>query len=150
MTTRDNDMLNAIWARLAILRRVSKWVTTYRQGIRPSIAMFALRRGGSTLLADMLSSERGVMMVDEPFFVRESHPDYAIKSRWLRPRLHSEFFGLDDEDRQRVRGYVSALLAGELPIGVCRNPRFPFRADRMLLKMLYASALIAWLAESSG
>lgn len=125
-------------------------VSTYRQGSRPNIAIFAMRRGGSTLLADMLATERGMRMVNEPFLVLEASPEFPLVSRWLPPRLHSTFFAPSPEECERIRAYMNTLLDRRIPIGVCRRPMFPFRADRTLLKILHASALLDWLAESFG
>ena len=140
--------MNAIRNRFAIRSRLLKLVSSYRQGARPNIAIFAMRRGGSTLLGDMLSSERGVLSVNEPLNVLEEDPTYKIRTRWLKPRMHSTYFDLDEEDGARVREYMSRLLAGKVPIGVARFPKVPFRSDRMLLKILFASALLDWLADS--
>ena len=143
-----NIKMDAIRGKLALRSRLARWMITYRQGEAPNIGLFGLRRGGSTLLADMLSSERGMRKVEEPFFVLEVSPDYPIKRPWLDPRLHSVFFDLDEEDQQSVLRYMEALLAGELPLGSCQRPKFPLRTDRTLIKVLHATALLDWLAES--
>ena len=140
--------MSAIRDRLAIRSRLINLVSTYRQGAKPNIAIFAMRRGGSTLLGDMLSSEKGILSVNEPLNVLEEDPTYKMKTRWLKPRMHSTYFDLDEADGARVREYMSRLLAGKLPIGVTRFPKVPFRSDRMLLKILFASALMDWLADA--
>ena len=120
-----------------VRRRANSWLTTYRPGPKPNIAVFAIRRGGSTLLADMLATEPGVLLVDEPFNTFEANTNVERITRWLTPGLHSEFFELDDEDRERVRAYLTALLEGTTGLGTCPYPKFPFRADRVLLKILH-------------
>lgn len=142
--------LRTIRERLALRHRIRSSLRTFRLGARPNIAIFAQRRGGSTLLADMLASEPGVLEVIEPFHLVEGNPGYPHMRKWLTPRLHSIFFDLDREDEARVREYASHLLTGRLPIGDCRRPKFPFVVDRILLKILHASALMDWLAEEFG
>ena len=109
----------------------------------------ALHRGESALLAEMLGSERGLLHVDEPFDVFKAGWNTA-RLNWLKPRPHNEFFDLNDEERRSVRAFLSALAEGRTGLGVCRNPKFPFRADRMLLEIVQAPALVDWLAESFG
>lgn len=70
------------------------------------MAAFAIRRGGSTLLADMLASEQGVVMIDEPFLVQPDHPTRTFKSRWLERRRHSAYFDFSDAERDRAQAYM--------------------------------------------
>src|SRR5262249_9455827 len=49
---------------------------TYRQGPKPNIVISAHGRGGSTLLSDMLTAERGMWTYFEPFYVAENCPTF--------------------------------------------------------------------------
>jgi hypothetical protein len=132
------------------LRAVVSRLVTYRQGTKPNLAVFGIGRGGSTLMVDMLSVEPGMWAVGEPFPPMESRPDFKVLGKWLTPARHDQYFNLNDEVRDQIGRFITALLKGEIPIGFCRRPRFPLRADRMLLKILHSPALIDWLADSFG
>lgn len=129
-------------------RRTRVLLSSYRQGPRPNIVVFAMRRGGSTLLADMLSSDQGVLMINEPFLVLPDVPHLSFRRRWLDLRRHGVYFDLSDAELDRVRAYTEELLAGRAPFGVCRYPKFPLRADRVLLKDLNIPTLVDWMVDS--
>lgn len=123
---------------------------TYRQGAEPNIVISAHGRGGSTLLSDMLSAESGMWTTFEPFFVAEDVPSFRVTGKWMPLRKYSLYFDLDPEEADRVKAYTAALTAGQVPGGYCRYPKFPFRADRALLKILHAQSLMGWLSDLFG
>ena len=126
---------------VTIARSAKKWMIRYCQGSRANIAFAGIRRGGSSLLADLIASQRGIWFANEPFAVFPGHSSERYASRYL-PRLpHSQFFGLDSEHDIAVRRYMALLNRGAIPIGTCRRTKFPLRADRVCLKILNAPFL---------
>src|SRR5262249_51118185 len=110
---------------------------------------FGIPRGGTTLLVEMLSAERGMWTVNEPFPVLV-RPESKVLGTWLSQTRHDQYFALKDEVREQVERFITALVKGKIPFGYCRRPRFPFRADRLLLKIHRSPALIDWFAQSLG
>jgi hypothetical protein len=96
----------------------------------------------------MLAVEGGMWVVLEPFPVLERRPEFKVLRQWLTPTRHHQYFELNHEVREQVGQFMAALQAGKVPIGFCRRPKFPFRADRLLLNIHHAPALIDWLADS--
>lgn len=114
----------------------------YQLKKRP-IFIFANRRGGSTLLAQMIASQPGVDLSGEPlnlwryspYFERLPHPPQGC------------FIHLTGEDEQKVHDYFEALLSGRLRGVSIWNPFSPlysFRVERLVVKLLGANTLIDW------
>lgn len=119
-----------------------------RLGQRPNIALFGIRRGGSTLLADMVAAERGVWFVDEPFGAFAPHrPFYHEIRAELPERMHNQFFDMSSEEAGAVESFVSRTLSLDLRIGTSRRARLPLIADRVAMKILNAPLLIDWLVD---
>lgn len=112
--------------------------------------MLGIRRGGSTLLADMIAAQRGVWFANEPFAVFKDHGE-GIKLGGYLPKLkHSQFFDLTDEQSAQVDRYIDLLCHGKVPIGTARRARFPLTADHVCLKVLNAPFLADRFAEQYG
>jgi len=110
------------------------------------IVIFATRRGGSTLLMEMIASQSGVDFVAEPvnlwryrpYFDRLPHP----------PR--GRFISLSQEEARQVRSYFKDLLTGRIKAFNAWNPFHPtwnFRVRRLVVKLLSANTLIDWMAK---
>ncbi|MHA7836182.1 MAG: hypothetical protein ACX98W_01850 [bacterium] len=118
----------------------------FRPGTRPNLAIFGIRRGGSTLLADMVAAERGVFFVDEPFAVFAPQRPFHHEIRAALPeRMHGQLFDMTPEECQAVEAFVSRILSLDLRIGAARRTRGLGIADRVAMKILNAPLLIDWL-----
>ena len=117
----------------------------YRLREKP-IVIFATRRGGSTLLMEMIASQSGVDFVNEPlnlwlyrpYFGRLPHP----------PR--GRFISLSQEEARQVRSYFEDLLTGRIKAFNAWNPFLPtwsFRVSRLVVKLLSGNTLIDWMSE---
>lgn len=123
--------------------------TRHRQGDKPNICVFAAYRGGSTWLMELLATEPGLRPVNEPF----SPGLISATSVWLLPKYQNgQIINFDSEHaEQELRRYSDRVFSGELPVGspwwVWRRG-FPFRSDRLLLKILRAKSVIDWIDQT--
>lgn len=133
------------------LRALKRKALRYKQGEHPNICVLGIRRGGSTLLADMLAAQPGVWFANEPFAVFKTHLNaHARLERWLPELKHSQFFGLTDEQAEQVDRYIERLNRGEIPIGTARRTKFPLTADRACIKVLNTPFLADRFADRHG
>ena len=134
-----------------LARALKRKALRYRQGDRPNLCVLGIRRGGSTLLADMIAAQPGVWFANEPFAVFDTHQNAAARlDRWL-PRLkHSQFFNLTDEQTAQVDRYIELLQQGAIPIGTARQPLGLLTADRCCIKVLNTPFLADVFAERHG
>lgn len=117
----------------------------------PPIVIFGIRRGGSTLLADMVAAQRGMWFVDEPFGAfAPSRPFYDLIRAQLPDKLHNQFFDMTPEERRAVYSFVARTLSLELRIGTTRHARWPLVSDRVAMKVLNTPLLIDELVEQFG
>lgn len=131
-----------------LARSLKRKALRYRQGPKPNICVLGIRRGGSTLLADMIAAQPGVWFANEPFAVFKNHMNAGARlHRWLPELRHSQFFDLSAEQIDQVDRYIALLNNGAIPIGTARVPRFPLHADRACIKVLNAPFLADRFAE---
>jgi hypothetical protein len=117
----------------------------YRQGEKPNIIMLSSRRGGSTHLAELIATEHGMRLIDQPFDLH--HPgtlETRIRSKFLPPMLMSQFIAMNNGEAERVRKYLHLILNGKLKH--LSGPEFA-RKNRTLLKVVNALPLADWFAE---
>ncbi len=134
-----------------IARSIKRKMLRYRQGERPNLCVLGIRRGGSTLLADMIAAQPGVWFANEPFAVFKNHQNAGVRlDRWLPELPHSQFFDLNNEQTEQFDRYVGLLNRGAVPIGTARRARFPLTADRVCIKVLNAPFLADRFAEAHG
>lgn len=106
------------------------------------------RRGGSTLLADVIASNRGVWLAPEPFAVFPAHPAYDLKRKLLPQREHSQYFALSPKEEAQFKHFVALLFSAAIPqLGTCRRTRFPLLTDRVCLKVLNALWMLDWFLD---
>lgn len=116
----------------------------------PPIAIFGLRRGGTTMVAETVAANQGVWFANEPFAVLPAHSSYEFKRAHLPEREHSQFFDLDPEEEARFKAYSEGLLSAKhRSLGSCRRPKFFLTADRVCLKILNAPWMINWFEENT-
>ena len=122
---------------------------SYKKGTCKDIFLLASRRSGSTHLARILSCDRGVRYVDQPFDLFKPHTQAGrIKSTYLPSMPISQFITLSDSKEVLVRKFISLLLEGGLkPLGGIEHWGFPFLANRTVLKICNASPLIDWFND---
>lgn len=117
-------------------------IAIYRLSKKP-IFIFSNRRGGSTLLMDMIYSQPGIDYISEPLNFWRYHPHYQ---RLPHPYL-SKFISLETSEEKLLLRYFKDLLAGH-----CRlrnqwnifNWDYSFHVNRLVVKLLSGKALIDW------
>jgi len=117
----------------------------YRLTEKP-IVIFATRRGGSTLLMEMIASQPGVDFVGEPLNLWRYRPYFGRLPHPPRGR----FISLSEEEARQVRSYFEDLLKGRIKAFNAWNPFHPtwsFRVRRLVVKLLGANTLIDWMAK---
>ena len=131
------------------VKRIAYELTTasllYKQGDQPNILLFSSRRGGSTYLAELIASEPGMRLIDQPFdLFKPDTPQGRIKSKYLPPAWMSQFIHLNERDADKVKAYIQIILRGRLH-GLSR-PQFS-RKNRSVLKIVNALPLLDWLTD---
>lgn len=122
-----------------------------RQRAGRPICLYAARRGGSTLLMQVIGANRGIRYYDEPFSVfsapyRGLYADPALPLRYA-----SQFTSIHADEAEEVKAYVAGLLDGNLR---WNNPwkfwdaEYDFVYTRKLLKILDAKPLIDWIDQT--
>ena len=133
----------------SVIAALKRKLFVYHQGPRPNIALFAIRRGGSTFLADGIWDEPGMFGVNEPFAGFPGHSIFADRIRKLLPeKPHHQLFELSPDELAQVWAYVQGLCSGLYRFGTCRRLRVPGFANRTMLKILNAPCLIDWFADT--
>ncbi len=114
---------------------------------RKPIFIFANRRGGSTLLMRMIYSQPGVDYIGEPMDFYNYHPH-----RQRFPRLyHNRLITLEPDEERLFFDYWRSLLEGRFRLRNQWNPfdpDFSFIVNRLVVKELYAKALMSWFVEN--
>ena len=117
----------------------------YRLAEKP-IVIFANRRGGSTLLMEMITSQPGVDFINEPLNLWRYRPYFDRLPHPPRGR----FISLSEDEARQVRSYFGDLLSGRIKAFNTWNPLRPtwsFRVHRLVVKLLSANALIDWFRQ---
>lgn len=122
---------------------------SYKKGTYKDIFLLASRRSGSTHLSRILSCDRGVRLIDQPFDLFKPHTQAGkIKAAHLPSMPISQFITLSNGQERLVRKYISRILEGRLkPLGGIERWGFPFLANRTVLKICNASPLIDWFND---
>lgn len=115
---------------------------------RQDIAIFASRRSGSTLLMQALAAGDGAAFADQPFGL------YTASRAMINALPIAEYGQLiapDTAELALVRAYTDEILAGSrYSNGPWRfwSPGYPWRWDRIVLKITDAKSLAPWLAAT--
>lgn len=122
------------------------WVFNYKKDTKPDILIYSSRRGGSTLLSQIISASKGIRYIDQPFDQFENRyslpAKLKIKQKYLPLKELSQFITLNEEEAEQVKNYLGLLTNGKL-IGMGHY----WRASRSLLKICNALNLIDFLSE---
>ena len=117
----------------------------------PPVLVFGLRRGGSTMVADAISANRGVWFADEPYAMFPQRPGFALKSARMFVPEHSHFFDLDEDQQERFSSFTHDLLNGQFrALGTARHTLPGLRANRSSLKVLNAPWMLPWFVRETG
>ncbi len=110
----------------------------YKQGSRKNILLFATRRGGSTLIQQLLSVDEYTRDINEPFqLFNTNNLQGKIKLKLLPDKFYSQYITLDETEEKQVLDYLRLLLSGEY-----QEFKVYHKADRTVLKIVNALPLI--------
>lgn len=137
-------------ARLLLRDAIWHFANRHRQGSRPNIAIFGSRRSGSTLLMQVIASNRGLKSVDQPCSVFSAS---AHQVRQLPIRDCGQMHHLNEQEKEILRAYFTAIVAGDLHVNEpwrfwARD--FWWRSDRIVFKLTDAHGAATWLTETFG
>jgi hypothetical protein len=131
------------------LRSVKAKVLRFEK-VAPAVLVFGLRRGGSTMVTDAISANRGVWFADEPYAMFKQRRGYTEKSARLHSPKHSHFFGLSNAEQERFAAFSHDLLDAQFrTMGTARRTKSLMRADRTCLKVLNAPWMLQWFAQET-
>ena len=100
------------------------------------------------MLADVIASNPGIWLADEPFAMFPNHPGYALKQRLLPEREHSQFFALNPTELEQFDRFANGLLTARYrELGTCRRLHQGVYADRVCMKILNAPWMLDWFLE---
>lgn len=113
------------------------------------IAIFAARRGGSSILAETIGVNKAMMIVDQPF---DRFHDYTRDGRkrieLLPDKYRSQFIDLTEEEEKYIEEYVCRINKGKLQLSaVVPNPLFFLlipMSNRVVLKIVNANSMVNW------
>lgn len=107
------------------------------------ILQYASRRGGSTILAQILEAEGGVGSIDQPFDLWKPESDRGkIIAKYLPSKAMSQFFELNDLEKKQVERYLKLIRKGRLQ-KLSNKPTY----KKQVLKIVNAQGLIDVLSE---
>lgn len=118
--------------------------------LEPPILISSTRRSGSTLLMEMICTQRGMWYADQPLDPWGVHPD---RERLPTHRRGVYAPGPTSDDADRILGYLRDV--GDLRTRV-RGPwrvwtrEFPLRVRRVVIKELNAKSLLPRMVDEGG
>lgn len=121
---------------------VKRHGTVHRPGDRPPVVVASLPRSGSTWLMEIIATQPGMRVVNEPFYLPRfvGLADPPLPPAWstLTPGPGRE---------ARLGPYLDALFDNRLGIGSPSpfTPQHRFRTSRVVCKVLRAHDLLPWI-----
>ncbi len=132
------------------LRKAKAHLLRFHEEHRPLIIM-GLRRGGSTMVADAVSANRGIWFSNEPYAMFPGRPGFPEKSKRLFVPKHSHFFDLSSQEASRFEEFSLDLLRARFrSMGTSRRTLPGLKANRTCLKILNAPWMLPWFAEKTN
>ncbi len=128
------------------IRRKLEALHIPRRPFKRPIFIFSTRRSGSTLLTEIIHSQKGVNYSGQPLDFWRYHP---YPERLPQPYLN-KFISLEPEEEQKLKDFFHDLLAGRIRVRSqwnILNASYSFVVDRMVVKLLNCKPLIDWFAE---
>lgn len=127
----------------------------FRSKTKKDILLFSTRRGGSTLLGQIISANRGIRYIDQPL-TTHAPPSVAgslrkeITENYLPQKKYSQYPSLSKEDEEKIRKYITLLIEGRLSLGAwleykASRKKMLFYTDRVMLKITGSNAIINWV-----
>ncbi len=119
----------------------------YKQGGKKNIILFSSRRGGSTIFAQLLSSEPKTRYIDQPFdLTPDSIYKDELENHLPSTTLLSQFISVEDEQNKKtINNYLNRILSGGIP-KLWKTHNWP--NNRTLLKVCNAISLANWICEN--
>ena len=122
------------------------------------ILLFSTRRGGSTLLGQMLSANRGIRNIDQPLTLYAPNGIGGLLrsqlcKKYLPQMPYSQYVSLTPKEQKQLLSFMDLLISGELSL----NPWLEYKAsgkkyfcltDRVMLKITDANAIIDWFVSN--
>ena len=132
------------------LKRLMGSVTFVRRPRKKPILLFSARRGGSTLLMEMLYSQPGINFISEPLNLWYYRPRHYWKT--VTKPYRAQFITLQGGDEERkLLDLYNGLLAGSIHLHSqwrWWDRDFSFIEDRFVVKTLNANPLIPWFVRN--
>jgi len=120
----------------------------HAKGDKRDIFIFATRRGGSTWLSNVVCSQRGMRLVDQPF----DPGTITDEQKAALPRANDyQYIHFSPADCSKIECYFRRIRAGNLPIRTRWHflGRYPSTASRRLVyKIVNAKAMIGFFLET--
>lgn len=130
-----------------LIRYLIQIPSYYKKSSKPHIFLFSTRRGGSTLLRDIIYSQKGFNFIDQPFDLTQ----YNWNVRRLPQVKLGQFITLTPAEQEQVKAYVHGIL----------DRKYVFRSqwqfwkggyhwswERYVVKILSAKSLIHWFEDT--
>jgi len=116
--------------------------------LKKPILIISSRRGGSTLLMELIHSQQGMNYIDQPLCLWHYHP---YKSELPLPYL-GRFANIGSpQDEKKLLNFFSGIFFGETRVFSQWNwfrPEYSFVVNRIVVKELDSHALIEWYAAN--
>lgn len=126
--------------------------SVYRPSKKPDIFLFSTRRSGSTLLRDMISSQRGFNYIDQPFDLTENQ--FNPYRHWFPIEYRQGQIVTPSESEQAaIKHYLDGLLSRKYIVRSqwrFWDKSYHWKWDRYLVKELSTKALMPWFEETWG
>lgn len=130
-----------------LINRLPKFIFYNQKG--QNVFLFATRRGGSTILSEIISTNcKKVRIIDQPFD-RFDKSNYISKLRrsYLPKKNLSQFFQLDSNESIVVKKYMTKLTTGKIK-SYENGLAFSFIKERAVLKILNASFISDYIKNN--
>ena len=115
----------------------------YKQGDRKNILLYATRRGGSTIVMQLLSVDEDTRDISEPFeLFHTNNLKGKIKLKSLPSKYFSQYITLNKSEEKQVLNYLSSLLSGKY-----QEFQVYYKANRTVVKIVNALPLIDFFSE---
>lgn len=129
------------------IRFILQLPSTYVPSGKPHIFLFSTRRGGSTLLSNVIYSQPGFNYINQPFDLYQANPH-----KHLLPRVKSsQFIYLNERQRSAFKNYFDRLLTREYVFDSqwqLWDKNYHWKWSCYVVKILSAKAMIEWFEET--
>jgi len=129
----------------------------YKDANKKDIFLFSTRRGGSTLLGQIISANKGVRNIDQPLTLY-SPPGIGgllraeIVEKFLPKNKYSQYASVSPKEQDMIVNFIQLISDGALSLSLwleykaSRKKQF-FFTDRVMLKFTDCNAIIDWMTE---